>query len=142
MLIHEFDRNIDEKGRLNFPSKLRGELGAQFIVCMGLDKYNKCLFAYSLEEWDVLKQKIQRLPFSKAAAQREIYASAMIAQPDAQGRIVISEKLRKYAELSKDIRIIGVSNHAEIWDSAARERSSQQFDMASFIDALDAERDN
>ena len=64
MLIGEYSHNIDEKGRFNFPSKFREDMGERFIVTKGFDS-NSCLFVYSKEEWSVLADKISALPFSK-----------------------------------------------------------------------------
>lgn len=61
MLMGEFHHNIDEKNRLVIPSKFRNELGEKFIVTRGLDK---CLFVFSLVEWDKFASKLKTLPFT------------------------------------------------------------------------------
>ncbi len=61
----EFHHNIDEKGRIIIPSKLRDELGDKIIVTRGLDN---CLFLYSEEQWKVIVSKLQTLPFTKKDA--------------------------------------------------------------------------
>ncbi len=40
---------------------------------------------------------------------------------DAQGRIRIPERLVEFAGLSRDVVLVGVHDHAEIWDAAAWE---------------------
>ena len=45
----------------------------------------------------------------------------MDAKPDAQGRVVLTQSLRDFAGLRKDIYIIGVGDHAEIWDKEKRD---------------------
>ena len=59
----EFEHNIDAKGRLFIPAKLREKLGGSFIITKGLDG---CLFVYSAEAWDVLEEKINQLPMSRS----------------------------------------------------------------------------
>lgn len=114
MLIGEYAHNLDPKGRVNFPAKLREGLGNKFILTKGLDG---CLFAYSEEEWQVLENKIRALPMSKSRnLQRFLFAGAVDVVPDKQGRVLIPANLRDYACLSKDIMIIGASVRAEIWD--------------------------
>ena len=49
LYIGEYYHNIDEKGRVNCPAKLREELGEQFVLTKGLDG---CLSAYSMEQWN------------------------------------------------------------------------------------------
>ena len=56
MLMGEFHHNIDEKGRIIIPSKLRDDLGSKIIVTRGLDS---CLFLYSEEQWKVIVSKLQ-----------------------------------------------------------------------------------
>ena len=61
MLMGEFHHNIDEKNRLVIPSKFRTELGEKFVITRGLDK---CLFVYSIEEWNKFADKLKMLPFT------------------------------------------------------------------------------
>lgn len=112
----EYNHNVDAKGRLFIPAKLRDELGDRFTVTRGLDK---CLAIYPAAEWAVLEERIRALPMSKARdLQRFFFSSAFDAEPDSQGRILLPAGLRQYAGLSKEATIIGASNHAEIWDTA------------------------
>lgn len=115
-LMGSFNHNIDVKGRMNFPTKLREILGDSFIVTKGLDE---CLFVYSKEEWAVLEEKIKAIPLSKGRVlQRFFFSGASEIESDKQGRILIPQPLREYAGLEKDIVVIGASNRAEIWDKA------------------------
>lgn len=111
-----YSHNIDVKGRMNFPTKLRELLGANFIVTKGLDE---CLFVYSPEEWAILEEKIKAIPLSKGRVlQRFFFSGASEVETDKQGRILIPQHLREYAGLDKDVMVIGASNRAEIWDKA------------------------
>lgn len=84
MLIGEYQHSLDTKGRVNFPAKLREDLGESFILSKGLG--DECLFVYSNEEWDKLTQKLNNLPLSKARAlQRFLFAGATQVQPDKPG---------------------------------------------------------
>ena len=65
MFMGEFHHNIDEKGRLILPSKFRNELGDKFIVTRGLEK---CLYVYSMEDWNKIVTKLNTLPFTKKDA--------------------------------------------------------------------------
>ena len=100
MLIGEYQHSLDTKGRVNFPAKLREDLGESFILSKGLG--DECLFVYSEEEWNKLTEKLNSLPLSKARAlQRFLFAGATQVQPDKQGRILIPQNLRDYAGLQK-----------------------------------------
>ncbi len=114
MLMGEYHHTIDEKGRLTIPSKIRYELGEQFIVTRGLDN---CLFVYPKEEWNNIITKYKQLPNTKDARNfmRFFLSGATVCEFDRQGRINISLPLTKYADLKKECIIIGVNDHLEIW---------------------------
>ena len=112
----EYFHTIDSKGRLIIPAKLREELSESFVVTKGLDG---CLFVYPQNAWQILEDKIKALPLSKSRdLQRFFFSSAIDCSLDSQGRILISQNLREYATLLKDVTIIGVLERAEIWDTA------------------------
>ena len=110
----QYAHNIDAKGRLFIPARLREELGQTFHVTIGLDH---CLSIYSDENWNVLVEKIHEMPYNKARGLRVLSANAVDCEPDAQGRILIPANLRTFAELQKDVTVIGQLDHAEIWNS-------------------------
>ena len=109
-----YEHSIDAKGRLFIPAKLREELGVTFYLAMGVDE---CLAIYPQETWNRFKEKFASLPMSQSAAMRPLFANASKCELDSQGRIVIPQKLRKYAGLEKDAVIIGVNDRAEIWSA-------------------------
>ncbi|MFV0249582.1 MAG: division/cell wall cluster transcriptional repressor MraZ [Bacilli bacterium] len=114
MFMGEYHHTIDEKGRLTIPSKIRDELGLEFIVTRGLDN---CLFVYQKEEWNILIKKYKELPNTKDARNfmRFFLSGATNTTFDKQGRINIASPLIKYANLEKDCVIIGVNERLEIW---------------------------
>lgn len=113
MLIGEYSYNMDAKGRMNFPAKLKEDLGDTFIITKGLDN---CLFVFSIEEWGRLAEEIKSLPRSKSITmQRFYFGSAQEVIPDKQGRILIPSNLREYAGVEKDVVVVGALNRAEIW---------------------------
>ncbi|MFA5133843.1 MAG: division/cell wall cluster transcriptional repressor MraZ [Patescibacteria group bacterium] len=122
MFIGEYEHNLDEKGRLAIPAKFRSELQGGLVVTHGLDN---CLFVYSLEAWKELAKKLATMSFTqkdKRAFNRLMFAGATDFIPDAQGRIVLPESLRKYAGLSKEAVITGVYDRLEIWNKASWEK--------------------
>lgn len=136
MLIGEYSYNIDIKGRVNFPVKLRDDLGYKFIIAKGLG--DNCLFVYSLDEWKIVEEKIKSLPLSKARnLQRFFFASATPIEPDKQGRIVIPQNLREYAVLEKEVMIIGASTHCEIWSKENWDNIVTNLDTNTIAEAMD-----
>ncbi len=118
MFMGEFHHNIDEKGRLVIPNKFRLELGERFIITRGLEK---CLYAYSISEWNNIVSKLRQLPFTKKDARtfiRSFFSGAAECEFDRQGRINITSPLVSYADLSKECVIIGANDRLEIWGKA------------------------
>ncbi|WAH35541.1 division/cell wall cluster transcriptional repressor MraZ [Alicyclobacillus dauci] len=118
MFMGEFEHSLDTKGRLTVPVKFRDGLGTSFVVTRGLDK---CLFVYPMPEWQILESKLKALPMTRADARsfvRFFFSGASECELDKQGRILLPQKLRDYAELDKDCTLIGVSNRVEIWDTS------------------------
>lgn len=118
----QYAHNIDAKGRLFIPAKLREELGQSFHVTIGPDH---CLTIYPNETWDDFMAKFREMPYSMGKSLRVLSANAVDCEPDAQGRILIPTKLREYADLKKEVVVIGSFDRAEIWnaDRWAREEA-------------------
>ena len=111
----EFHHNIDDKGRLIIPSKFRYELGEKFVITRGLEK---CLFVYSLTEWEKIVKRLRSLPFTNKDARnftRFFLSGAAECEFDKQGRINITSPLVRYAGLTKECVIIGANDRLEIW---------------------------
>ena len=115
MFMGEYHYAIDEKGRLTIPSKLRFDLGEQFIITRGFDN---CLFLYPMNEWNQILEKYKTLPNTQNARNfmRFFLSGATICELDKQGRVNISTSLIHYANLKKDCVIIGVNERLEIWN--------------------------
>ena len=123
MLIGEYQHSLDTKGRVNFPVKIREQIGERFTITRGLDR---CIFVYSDEGWRQLEEKLSEMPMSKARdLQRFFFGPSVDVEPDKQGRVLIPQTLRDYAKLEKDIIIVGAGKRAEIWD---KDRWMQKLD--------------
>lgn len=114
MFIGQYHHNLDDKGRLTIPSKIRYELKDNFIVTRGLDG---CLFIYPNSTWQNIMSKYENLPNTKDTRNfmRFFLSSASITNVDKQGRINIPEILLNYADITKECVIIGVGDRVEIW---------------------------
>lgn len=113
MLIGTYSQKLDEKGRLNFPVRFRDEMGGQFYVTCWLDE---CLIALPAARFEQIFARLTESGMVKnRGLRRMLYAGAVEAVPDKQGRILLPAELRAYAGLEKDVTIIGNRNHAEIW---------------------------
>lgn len=116
MFIGEYQHSIDPKKRLAVPSKFRNELKNKVVVTRGLDK---CLFVYPMKTWQEIAQKLGSMPVGEAGTRsfvRLMLAGATDCEIDKQGRVLIPDYLKDYAELGKDVVIAGLFNRLEIWD--------------------------
>ena len=112
MFAGTYLHNLDDKGRMIIPAKLRVELGECFYVTMG---GNKCLSIYTNDGLDKAAAKLEAAGVDVADIRRELFGSAEKCEPDKQGRIVIPQKHRDEVGIIKDVYIVGVSHKCEIW---------------------------
>lgn len=137
MFMGEYQHNIDAKGRVIVPSKLREDLGSKFVVTRGLDK---CLFIYDEKRWTDIVEKLKALPWTDPDVRRFarfFTAGAIECVLDNQGRIVIPQNLREHAKLDKQIVSIGVVDRVEIWN---KEMWESYNDEENFVDNELAEK--
>lgn len=124
----EFQHNIDAKGRIIIPAKLREDLGAKFVITRGLDG---CVFGYPLDNWEKIQEKLKQLPLAKKEARaftRFFYSAAAEVEIDKQGRINVPSTLVDYANLEKECLVLGVSDRIEIWSKARWESVSSEIE--------------
>jgi len=136
MFMGEFHHTIDNKGRVIVPSRVREDLGDQFIVTRGLEK---CLSIYPRSEWDNIIHKFKQLPDTKDHRyfMRILMAGATICELDSHGRINIPAPLVEYASLEKDCIIIGVDERLEVWSKTRWEEFINQ-NEENFSDIADS----
>lgn len=126
----EYNHSVDAKGRMIIPSKLREQLGMTFVVTKGMDH---CLHAYPNNEWEIFEGKLRQLPTTNEqtrAFKRFFLGSAADCEVDNQGRILLPASLRSFAGITKDVTIVGVGDHAEIW-------SKETWDSQNNVDDID-----
>ena len=129
MFMGEYNHTIDAKGRVIVPSKFRETLGDEFVVTKGLDG---CLFVYDNNEWAAFAEKLKSLPITNKDARqfvRFFLAGAASVEVDKQGRILLPGSLREFAELIKDVVLIGVGSRIEIWSKERWEGTAAFEDM-------------
>ncbi|MGI9667896.1 MAG: division/cell wall cluster transcriptional repressor MraZ [Acidimicrobiia bacterium] len=118
MFLGEYSHSLDEKGRVVMPSKFRAGLAAGCVVTKGQER---CLYVFAHDRWDDEAAQVLQLPRTDRRARnysRSFFASASDQTLDRSGRCQIPEPLRQYAGLDKDVTVVGVADHIEIWDTA------------------------
>ncbi len=140
--------NLDAKGRMAIPTRYRSELQelceGQLVVTVAVNERclgeKGCLWLYPMPEWEKVEVTISKLPtLNKMATKlrRFLIGNATECDMDAQGRLLLPDKLRKFANMEKQIVLIGQLNKFEIWNQNAwDEKESERLD-GDDVDGLD-----
>jgi len=121
IFLGQYEHGVDDKNRLFLPARFREKNTDDcFIMTQGLER---CLFLFPPGAWATLANKLDQLPLAnkveERAFKRTLLSAASEAEVDSQGRILIPQMLKDYAQIRKDAVVLGVLHHVEIW---AKER--------------------
>lgn len=113
---------MDDKGRLQLPSKYREQLADGLVITRGQER---CLYIFPATEFEHMYQELRKAPLASRQARdyvRVMLSGASDEIPDKQGRFVIPPMLRKYANLGKELVVIGSGARVEVWNAENWER--------------------
>lgn len=122
---------IDSKGRLIIPARFRDVIRAGDENGVMVSQLDKGLVAYTFEEWNKVENRILSLAEKSENMRRfrrVFIGGASDCNWDKQGRILIPPTLRQYAELKKEIVLVGVIDHFEIWSRNNWERENMDME--------------
>lgn len=130
--------SIDDKNRFIVPSRLRSELGNRCVMTKGLDT---CLNIYTMSSWENQMEKISRMPESDPKVRafiRHFCGNAVECELDKQGRIVIPQELKTYAEIDRDLVTMGAMSKIEVWSRPLWDspNNDSKMDKEEFASAL------
>ncbi len=111
-----YSPRLDEKGRLILPAKLRDRLASGLVLARG---HERCIFVFPSDAFEALVGDRQSVPLTNKGARdylRMLLSGASDEIPDKQGRVTIPPHLRQYAALERDLTVVGVGTHLEIWE--------------------------
>ena len=110
--------NLDAKGRMSIPAKHRDALAVQCEGRLTLTKHpHGCLLFFPRPVWESHREQIAAWPMSARAWQRIFLGNAVDVEMDSAGRILISPELRQAVGLSRDVMLLGMGSHFELWDA-------------------------
>jgi MraZ protein len=124
-LLGQHRYQLDAKGRFALPKRYLEALEGGAYVTLGQDG---CLWVFPHQDFERQSERIRGRPLSDPKARayaRMFFGSAERVDPDSQGRMTISPKLRAQLTSGREVVVMGVFDHLEIWDAAAWERYEQ-----------------
>ena len=138
MFLSRYHHTIDTKGRLSIPGKYREVLAKHYgdVLVVAKDS-EQCLVIHPMEEWKRLAEKIKAIPGTLQAVKdykRFVHGEAVDCTLDRQGRILVPPDLREFAGFDRDVMLVGVDVHIEIWSLERWRTKSEQ--IAREIDRI------
>ena len=120
--------NLDAKGRMSVPARHRDALLLQGEGRVTLTKHpDGCLLLFPRPEWEAFRARVAQLPMDAHWWRRIFLGNAAEIDLDGAGRILITPELRTSANIEREIMLLGMGSHLEIWDAntyAAKEQSA------------------
>ncbi len=138
MFIGKYYNSIDAKNRMIVPQKHRNELGAGCIITRGFDK---CLYIYKVEDWEKQAEKFDQLPEADPKVRdfiESFFGNAQDCEFDSQGRIIIPNHLKEFAEIKKELVTLGARKRIDVYAKEVFEKpkDKQRVEGAMSFDAL------
>ena len=119
MFLGTYEPKLDDKGRVILPARFREDMEGGIVLTRGQEH---CIYAFPAQEFEQMTVELRRAPLSSKQARdyiRVLLSGAYKEVPDKQGRITLPPDLRKYADLDRELTVIGAGSRAEIWNSQA-----------------------
>ena len=143
MYFGSFTHNLDDKGRLMIPRKMREELGYKVYIMKGFDG---SLSLYHEERYQKLVEEFSRLSFNQSKVRdylRLQFASTYEMEVDKLGRVQIPTALLTKYGISKEVLVLGIGDHIEVWDKAKYEEyeNSIRDEFESIAENIDAKKE-
>lgn len=138
MFLGRHTHSLDDKGRLALPARYRAQLGEGVVLTRGFDD---CILVYPPATWTPLAERVSALSLGDPDVRRlrrMLFADAVDAQLDRQGRVLVPAELRGYAGLERDAVIVGMHTFIEIWAPERWDAQRDELDRegAAFTERL------
>jgi MraZ protein len=117
VFLGEYTHSLDSKGRLTIPAKFRDQLVPGLVVTRNPN--GGCLLLMPLDEWERVSARVSALPLTdrrSSLLRRALFSAAEDFRIDKQGRILISQRLREFAEIETEVVLAGMNTYLELWN--------------------------
>ena len=129
--------NLDAKGRMSVPAKHRDALMAEGDVRVTLTKHpDGCLLLFPRPEWEAFRTRVAQLPMDAHWWRRIFLGNAAELELDSAGRILVTPELRAAAGIEREVILLGMGSHLELWDAASYAAKEQAAIALGMPDAL------
>lgn len=129
--------SLDAKGRMTVPARHRDDLQSQCEGKLTLTRHpDGCLLLFPRPVWAIHRERIAALPMNARAWQRIFLGNAADVDMDGAGRILVSPELRTAAKLEKDVMLLGMGSHFEVWDASTLAAKENEAIAAGMPEAL------
>ncbi|MDD3353094.1 division/cell wall cluster transcriptional repressor MraZ [Zoogloea sp.] len=122
--------SLDAKGRLAIPARHRDALaklaGNQLVLTA---HPHRCLLIYPAPAWQPIRDKVlagSSLEQHSALLKRLLVGFAREEEVDSAGRVLIAPELRSFAQLEKQVHLVGLGDHFELWSDAGWQKQQEQ----------------
>ena len=130
--------SLDAKGRLSVPTRHRDVLMATAAGQLTLTRHpHGCLMVFPRPEWEKFRERIAALPMSAQWWKRIFLGNAMDVDMDGTGRVLVSPELRQAAGLTRDVMLLGMGQHFELWDKTTYEAKEAEAMQAGMPEAFE-----
>jgi len=126
MLLGTFAPKLDDKGRIILPAKFWDEFATGIVMTKGQER---CVYVFSQKEFESVYERARQASMTGKRARdffRQLLSGAAQEAPDGQRRVTVPPMLREWAGLDRELTVVGVGTHAEIWDTAAWNAYSEE----------------
>ncbi len=115
---------LDGKGRIAIPARHRELLNAMEVNQLTITKHPEgALLIFPRPAWLTFRDKVAALPMEASGWKRVFLGNAMDVEIDASSRVLIAPELRSAAGLVRDVMLLGMGSHFELWDAAAHQEA-------------------
>lgn len=105
---------------MNVPARHRDALIEQAHGRLTITRHpDGCLLVYPRPEWERKREQIAAFPVQARALQRLLLGNAQDVDMDGTGRVLVAPELRSAAGLSREVMLLGMGGHFELWDASA-----------------------
>ena len=128
---------LDVKGRMSIPTRHRNafvEPDGSFVTLTR--HHHGCLLMFPRPTWMLKREVLSDLPMSAAPWKRIFLGHAVDVEIDGNGRVLIPPELREAVGLDKNVMLMGMGSHFEIWDEPTLTKKEREAIEAGVPDSI------